>query len=144
MPDLQGRIHNSKLCLWLMTKESQFSQKDNHQNNCHVCRELLEAWRVSAHTLQLFQCTSPEMWRPPSIGIPTAERASSCLIQEMCKHIAHLLGDYPSHGDKNCTVRASAIPSSLCPCAKKDARCLASELNSLSSGRRFMRFNLIS
>lgn len=58
--------------------------------------------------------------------------------------IAHLLRDYSSHGNKNCMVRASAIESSLYPCAKKDARCLASELNSLSSVGRLLRFNLIS
>lgn len=64
--------------------------------------------------------------------------------QLMCKHIAYLLGDYPSHDDKNCMNRASAIPLSVCPCAKKDARCFASELNSVSCDGRFLGFNFLS
>jgi len=51
--------------------------------------------------------------------------------QLMCTRIAPLLRDYSNH-DKNCMVRASTVPLSVCPFAKNNAICFASELNSVS------------
>lgn len=87
--------------------------------------------RVFSNILQLSQYKVPgDGWRLPSISDPHCRMAHPAAFQDkysfteglalvpvhtqlMCKHIAHLLGDYPSHDDKNCVIRASTIPLSV-------------------------------
>lgn len=71
---------------WIVTDRSQSPQKDNLQNNCHLCRELLNPGpkgRVFSNILQLSQYKVPgDVQRLPSIRNPHCRMVRPAAFQD--------------------------------------------------------------